>query len=121
MKIYLSTTSVPELQAYPKNQHRLLIKQATKENMLNPLLWFGYGILILSLLIVMPAASIFMVFYMQLVFPLSFLISILIGGTIGFVSVQILYAVLRPTLARYRYELEQDAAEHKNEYLVPHA
>ncbi len=121
MKIYLSTNSIPELQGFPKDQHRSLIQRAANKNLMNPLLWLGYGIIFLGTLMVLPAASIFLVLYTNIALPLGLLIGIIIGGIIGLLSTQILFAALRPTLVRYRSELEQATAPTNNDYFVPHA
>ncbi len=115
MKIYWSTNSIPELQAYPKTEHRSLIKRATKENYKNKLVWLGYILLFMGIF----SASIFISSASNLLFGM--LIGGAMGGIIGLLSTQILFAAIRPTLARYRRELEQASAPTNNDYFVPHA
>ncbi len=115
MKFYLSLNSIPELDGYPKPQKRLLWKQALKANRKNKRVWLGYAVLYVGIVTAI------------LLFPrldslwMGMLVGAITGGIIGLISNAIIIAALRPTLARYRYELEQNAAEHKNEYFVPHA
>ena len=110
MAIYISTNSIPELQGYSKIQQRALIKQATSANAMNPLLWLGYIVMLLGTFTAITVAI--KVIPNANTLPLGMLLGALIGGVIGLLSIQIIFAALRPTLARYRRELEQNQAPH---------
>jgi len=115
MRIYLSINSVPELDGYPKLQKRMLWRRALKENRSNKIVWLGCILLIIGIII--P----------DVIFPefdsiwLTMLLALTFGIVIGYISGHIIVAAIRPTLARYRRELEQATAQNDHDYFVPHA
>ncbi|MFD3163268.1 hypothetical protein [Herpetosiphon sp. NSE202] len=52
---------------------------------------------------------------------MGMLVGAITGGIIGLISNAIIIAAIRPTLARYRRELEQATAQNDHDYFGPHA
>lgn len=105
MAIYFSAKAIPELRGYPKKQRHTLIARAIAANAWNPFVWLSFGLAFPGLFAVLAAAAIFIP-VSRTFLPLGWLIGIGIGGLIGLLSTQLLIAVIRPTLAMYRHELE---------------
>jgi hypothetical protein len=105
MPIYFSAKAIPELRGYPQIQRHTFIARAIAANAWNPFVWLSCGLAFPGQFAALTAAAIFIP-AARTFLPFGLLIGIGIGGLIGLLSTQLLIAVIRPTLAMYRDELE---------------